>query len=134
MSVHSNCPVMKKDAKGKRGKCPYFNKIFGKCFTYCDVESPRKCGDCAHWLGNCTAREGVRHSICGSCRHVIGIVNAHFHTNCPHYIKRKPGEPWYVDWVEARVLELGGKPDSSPESRAIRRQALREWDAIHEVK
>ena len=126
MQAFENCPHNNGNKKG----CPYFYETFGKCFSHCDLKSSLECGNCAHWLGDCTCGD-KRHEICGSCYYVVGGVHSHFHTNCKHYTERKPNEPNYVDWIEARVIELGGSPDSSEKSRVLRKQARKEWERAH---
>lgn len=126
MQAFENCPHNNGDKKG----CPYFHETFGKCFSHCDLKSDLVCGDCAHWLGNCTSGDG-RHKICGHCFYVVGEVNSNFRTNCKHHTKRKPNEPNYVDWIEARVIELGGASDGSPENRKLRIQVRKEWQDSH---
>lgn len=126
MQAFENCPVR----NGNKNGCPYFSSISGKCFGHCDLKSDLKCGNCAHWLGDCTTGNN-RHEVCGHCYYVIGEVHSHFHTNCPHYTERKQNEPNYVDWIEARAIELGGTPDSSGKSREFRRQARKEWEQAH---
>lgn len=127
MQAFENCPHNHGDKKG----CPYYHEAFGKCFSHCNLKSDLKCGDCAHWIGNCTADTNKRHDLYGHCFYCIGGVCSDFKTNCCHYTERKDGEPNYVDWIEARVIELGGSPDSSPESRKIRQQARKEWAEAH---
>lgn len=126
MQAFENCPHNNGDKKG----CPYYHEVFGKCFSHCDLKSELVCGDCAHWLGDCTSGDG-RHEVYGHCFYSIELVNANFRTNCKHYTERKPNEPNYVDWVETRVIELGGASDSSPENRKLRIQARKEWKDSH---
>lgn len=121
------CPNVKMN---KKKQCPFLFERFGQCFTKCDMDSDKKCGDCAHWLGNCTTGD-KRHHLYGHCLYYIGNVAADYLTDCGHWTARKEGEPNYHDWVENRVLELGGSPDSSEKNRAARRQALKEWQVAH---
>lgn len=115
---------------GKKG-CPYFLSVMGMCFSECDLSSSLKCGDCAHWLGDCAHGE-ERSKTYGSCFYTIGRVSAHFTTSCSHYTERKEDEMNYVDWCEKRVEELGGNPkESSKEVRLMRIQARKEWAANH---
>lgn len=127
MQAFENCPHNNGNKKG----CPYYHETFGKCFSHCDLKSNLKCGDCAHWLGDCTSDPNKRHDLYGHCYYCIGEVHSNFQTNCKHHTKRKQDEPNYVDWIEARVIELGGLPDSSEESRRLRRQARKEWEFSH---
>lgn len=127
MQAFENCPHTHGNKKG----CPYYHEIFGKCFSHCDLGSGLKCGDCAHWIGNCTVDGKPRHGLYGHCFHCIGNVRSDFKTNCRHYTKRKDGESNHINWIEARVIELGGSSDSSPESRKLRIQARKEWAAAH---
>lgn len=126
--IHNpDCPK-----SNKSGKCPYYDPIFGKCFHRCGYpNSPHTCGECAHWVGNCTSDPDKRHDKYGSCLYYCGGVASYFKCNCEHFYQRKPGEPNYIDWVESRVIELGGAPDSSPESRELRKQARQEWKNSH---
>ena len=132
MQALENCPLhSKKKGESSYGLCPYYpDAVLLHCFSHCDLSSPLKCGNCAHWIGDCTVG-GKRHEKYGKCFYCIGNVDAEYRTNCEHYTERKTDEPSYHDWVEARVLELGGKPDSSPESRRLRIQARKEWAAAH---
>ena len=127
MQAFDNCPHNNGDKKG----CPYYYESFGKCFSHCDLKSNRKCGDCAHWIGNCTSDISKRHSLYGHCFYCMGGVCSDFKTNCPHYTKRKDGEPNYIDWIEARVIELGGNPEPSLRTRRLRQQAREEWVKLH---
>lgn len=126
MQNYDSCPVH----NGEKHGCPYYDSVFGKCFSHCDLSSPLRCGNCAHWYGICTTN-GKRHDKIGNCAHYIGTIGAGFQTNCEHYTERKSNEPNPVDWIETRVIELGGKPDSSPESRKLRIQANKEWIDAH---
>ena len=127
MQVFENCP----HTHGKKKNCPYYFEVFGKCFSHCDLGSNLRCGDCAHWVGNCTVDEKPRHKLHGHCFYCIGGVRSDFRTNCKHYTERRSEEPNYIDWIEARVVELGGLPDNSSESRKLRIQARREWAVTH---
>lgn len=127
MQARENCPHNNGDKKG----CPYYHEVFGKCFSHCDLKSPLKCGDCAHWIGDCTIDGRPRHKMYGHCFYSISGVGSYFHTNCNHYTERKPDEPNFIDWVEARVVELGGSQDSSIESRKLRIKARDEWARAH---
>lgn len=132
MQAFEHCPLHnRKKGESRNGQCPYFHDtVLLHCFPHCDLSSPLKCGDCAHWVGHCASGDS-RHKLYGSCFYCVGTVGSKYKTNCKHYTERKPGEPNHFDWVEARVIELGGKPDSSPESRKLRIQARKEWADAH---
>ena len=113
-------------------KCPYFHNVMGKCFNKCGYpNSPNTCGECAHWLGDYTYNDRQRHKLHGSCFHCVGKISSRYQCNCEHFTKHKPEEPNWYDWVEARVIELGGAHDSSPNSRKLRKQARKEWAEAH---
>lgn len=132
MQNFNSCPLHnRKKGESSYGLCPYcHDTVILHCFSHCDLGSPMICGNCAHWIGDCTVG-GARHEKYGKCFYCIGNVNAKYHTNCEHYTEREPNEPSYQDWVENRVRELGGKHDSSPNSREKRIQARAEWARAH---
>lgn len=131
MSKPKSCPPHNPDCPGIK-KCPYFLTVLGKCFDRCGYpNSEVTCGQCAHWYGAYTLPDRPRSKGCGFCIYMIGNVSSTYQTNCKHFHPKDPDELSYPDWIEKRVVELGGSHDSEPFSRQCRKQAIKEWKEKH---
>jgi hypothetical protein len=106
--------------------CPYFTEGMGMCFKWCDLSSDHTCGTCSSYYF-----PDKRNPDIGFCPFSIGRVNPRMKTNCPHYHEYVDGELRYQDWVEMKVIELGGQSDSEPENRALRKYARSMWLDSH---
>lgn len=91
------------------------------CFKWCDMESEHVCGDCQHWVRDCSNSDNGRCFFYGNVKKTQRV-------DCPRYRLCEKGSLTWPAWVEKTTKSIAGNDVyetdlSSPEVREARKTA-----------